>query len=171
MLAELNSLKIDLQRNRAFIPDDVATGFINIAGAIAKCYSTGATLGTAKGAALQAVLKREILLAGRSGIKIGLVARHENSVEAVRHWLNQRSLNQNAEVFSPRSLPENQSFDHLFCVSWPSGDAVKSLASKLAAPRITFVGYPCERLWLRHAETRLRWRASVATVSSGDKAD
>lgn len=166
MLAELNSFQIELQRNSAWMPSEVAAGLKDAAETIAKCYTSGSSLGIAKGAALQ----RGITLAIRSQSKIGVIARHESNVGAVRHWLYQRALAQNAEVFSPRSLPENQYFDHLFCVSWPGGDVVKQLAAKLVAPRITLVGYSCERRWLRQSESRFKWRPSVPNVSAGEKA-
>ena len=166
MLAELKSLRVEQQRNRAWMSSEVTVGLTNVADALARCYTTGSNLGISKGAALQ----KRIALAISSKHKIGLIARHETNVVAVRNWLFQRALAQNTEVFSPRSLPESQHFDHLFCVSWPSGDVFKQLASKLAAPRITLVGYPCERRWLHQSESRFKWRPHVPNVSTCERA-
>lgn len=165
-IAELDSFGTDIQRARAWISPETVHMLQNVADAIAECYKPGSRLGVSKGAVLYQTLAQSL----QAGNKVALLARNENKVGELRQWLYQHSLSTEPQVYSPRTLPNDEAFDHVICVSWPGGDAMKQVVSKLAAPRITVIGYPCERHWLRQCQPRFQQRPQAPSLTGKEKA-
>jgi hypothetical protein len=68
-------------------------------------------------------------------------------------------------------LKADAAFDRIICLSWPGGAAMEALASSLAAPQITLVGYAFERRWLGQCAQRLQRSSRTERISDRDKAE
>ena len=164
-LADVDAFRLDIQNNRTWIAPDSVLSLNKIADALADCYGQNPTLGAAKGAALLRAIRQE----SQEHNKVAILVRSEARVGELRRWLSRQNLVNNTEVLSPRTLPINEAFDRVICVTWFSGDTMKQVVSKLAAPRVTVIGYPCERLWLRQFQPRIKQHLRISTLTSDEK--
>jgi hypothetical protein len=166
MLTEIEAFRLDIQRYGAWMKSEMSAGLTTLAHSLTAAYSADRPVGLAKGAVLKGVISEAL----RKGEKIALLAKNENNVAEIRQWIYERAFPANLGVFSARTLPDNEAFDRLLCTSWPSGDMMMQITSRLAAPRITVVGYPCECRWLKQSRSRIAWRPSIGGLSGEDKA-
>jgi hypothetical protein len=166
VLVEIEVFRRDIKSYGVWFKPDVAAGLEALADALAAAYDGSLPVGPAKGAVLKAV----VIDALKGGQKIALLAKTENQVTEIRKWTYERAFPADLGVYSLRTLPDDQVYDRLICISWPGGDSMRQIAARLAAPRITIVGYPCERRWLKQSRHRLNPRPSVGGFSDEDKA-
>ena len=166
-LAGVDSFRQRIQGCRAWISPEVALALAGVADALCDCYGEESKLGINKGAALYRTLSQTLL----STKKIALLARRENCVPELQRWVNQRYELRAVKVFSQRTLPDDGSVEHVICASWPGGDMMRQIVSKLAAPRITLVGYPFERRWLKQCQSRLKRHSQVPSLTGKENAE
>lgn len=134
-----------------------------IASGIESCLFAGGNLGLSKGSALYKVVRES----QTARLKCALLARNENQIAELKLWLRQRSIS--LETYSPRTLPDDGSFDRLICVSWPGWYSLKQVADTLISPRITVLSYPFEGRWLNQCKRRLQQRPDAPTVTASEK--
>jgi hypothetical protein len=165
-LAELDRFRTEIRGNAAWLAPESTQILIDIADLLTRCHGPDSKLGRSKGAAIYHALK----VGNENGDRIALIARNENKVTELRSWLYRRGLQKSVEVFSIRTLPDDQQFSRLLVVSWPGGDTLKEAVAKLSAPHVTLVGYPCERRWLRQCRPRFHRRSQVTALNPKEKA-
>ena len=159
---QVGSLRAEL-KNNAWLKPEGAKALNDIASAIEASLLADGKLGLSKGAALYRVVRES----QTAGLKCALLARNENHIEELKLWMRQRSIS--LETYSPRTLPEDSSFDRLICVSWPGWYSLKQIADILVAPRITVLAYPFEGRWLSQCKRRLRLCPDVPKVTAAEK--
>lgn len=161
--AQIGDLRTSIKGN-FWLTRESASVLTEVADKIETCFSAESKLGINKGSALYRVVRE----AQVAKLKCALLARNENSVAALKLWSYQRNLP--IEVFSPRTLPAEGSFDHLICVSWPGWQVLKEVADLLTTPRIIVLAYPFEGRWLNQSQRRFRARPNVPTLAPNEKA-
>ena len=166
ILTEIEAFRSDIKCFGAWMKPEISAGLTALAHSLTAAYSADLAVGTAKGAILKDIISEAL----RKGEKIALLAKNENNVAEIRQWTYERAFPTSLGVFSVRTLPDNEAFDRLLCTSWPSGDTMMQLIGRLAAPRVTVVGYPCECRWLRQSRSKIVWRPSIGGLSGEDKA-
>lgn len=161
--ARIAHLQAETKNNVWLKPESIDI-LSEIADGMKSCVSAGGNLGLSKGAALYKVVTES----RAAGLKCALLARNESQSSELKLWLRQRSIS--LETYSPRTLPNDGSFDRLICVSWPGWYCLKQVADTLVSPRITVLSYPFEGRWLNQCRRRLQHRPDVPAVTAIDKA-
>lgn len=159
---QVGSLRAEL-KNNVWLKPESAKALNDIASAIEASLLADGKPGLSKGAALYRVVRES----QTARLKCALLARNENQIDELKFWMRQRSIF--LEAYSPRTLPEDSSFDRLICVSWPGWYSLKQVADMLVAPRITVLAYPFEGRWLSQCKRRLRLRPEAPTVTASEK--
>lgn len=163
-LSEIEALRQEIRQNQAWISSEDAQAISRLVGDFDNCYASGSMLGVVKGEALARVVERAVI----AKRKVAVLVRNEAKIPELRQFLASRNLLADAEVFSPRTYPGDGNFDLTIFVSWLWGDAMAQVVSKLAAPRVAVIAYPCERLWLRRLQSQLKRKLRAPTLS-GDE--
>jgi hypothetical protein len=165
-LVEIEVFRRDIKSYAAWMKPEIAKTLGELANALAAAHDGDLPVGSAKGAALKTVVATAL----QAGEKIALVAKNENQIAAVRKWVYERAFPADLGVYSVRTLPDDQGYDRLICISWPGGDAMRQIVGRLAAPQVTVVAYPCERRWLGQSRPKLSLRPTAGGFSPDEKA-
>jgi hypothetical protein len=96
--------------------------------------------------------------------------KNEKRINDLRQWLSQKGLPETLEVYSFGTLPEEECFDRLVCISWPSADTMTKVTSKFMTVHVTIICYPFERSWADQFRTRINTRPDISFVSGKEKA-
>jgi hypothetical protein len=160
--SQINRLRTETKGNVWLKPDCVTT-LNDIASGIESCLLADEALGLSKGAALYKVVRES----QTDQLKCALLARNENQIAQLKSWLRQHSIS--LETYSPRTLPDDSSFDRLIFVSWPGWYSLRLVTNTLVSPRITVLTYPFEGRWLNQCKRRLQQRPNAPTVTAAEK--
>lgn len=160
--SQINHLRAETKSN-AWLKPECVNVLNDIASGIESCLVADGNLGISKGSALYKVVRES----QTARLKCALLARNENQIAELKLWLRQRSIS--LETYSPRTLPDDSSFDRLICVSWPGWYSLKQVTDTLISPRITVLSYPFESRWLNQCKRRLQQRPDAPTVTAAEK--
>lgn len=163
-IRNIDEITTDLLRNSAWFPPDILNDLKEAAEILRECYSSGTDLGISKGAALKRVVEE----AQDKRLRVAWLVRNENRVNVLREWFESAGYI-TEQLFSPRTLPDDDFFDKVIFLSWPTGDTMQKVASKLVAPKITLIGYQCERHWLKQCRNRLCRHPHTASLTRAEK--
>ncbi len=165
VLGAIDAFRQEVGQHRAWLAPESIQLLTEIAESLAGCYMADSTLGCTKGATLISAVRH----ATQENCRLAILVRNEAKVGELRRWLSGQKVATQAEVFSPTTLPSSEPFDRVVCVSWPGGEIMKQVVSKLAAPRVTVIGYRCERHWLRQCQPRFKKNISVQMLTGDEK--
>lgn len=161
----IETFKQDVRHHRTWITPENLQMMTEIADNLASCYAPGSGLGATKRMALLNVVWQSI----REGNKLAILVRGEVTVGECHRWLAGQNLAPPVMVFSPRTLPSGDTFDRVICVSWFGREVMKQVIAKLTAPRVTVIGYPCERHWLQQCQPRFKYRIPASVLTRDEK--
>jgi hypothetical protein len=165
MVGRIRSIKEEALRQRMWMSPEACSDVLRFSEAAARCYGNPPALGGGKGATLQ----RIVMEFQRAGVRFGLIARNEKKAADLRAWLQRQQFDAAPPVYSSTSIPPDSEFDHLLCTAWFGGDGMRTLVSRLAAPRITVLAYPWENRWLNQSKPRLLAKPDVPLIQSPQK--
>lgn len=166
IMKNLQSFQAELRGNKAWLTPHALQNLEAFIFSIMECYSSDREFAKNKGEELQRVLRQSL----QNSKRIGLLIRNENRINGLRLWLGQNDLPGNLEIFSFRTLPVEEFFDHLICVSWPNADTMTKVAAKFMTARLTIICYPFESAWANQFRSRINARPNVAFISGKEKA-
>lgn len=161
--AQIGLLRAELKYN-VWLKPECTNILHDIANGIEASLLADRKLGLSKGAALY----RAVRESQTARLKCALLARNVNQISELKLWLHQHNIS--LDTFSPRTLPDDCSFDRLICVSWPGWYSLKQIAGMLVTPRITILAYPFEGRWVNQCKRRLQLRPNAPTVTAAEKA-
>src|SRR5207244_546344 len=142
---QIASFRLEVHRFAAWVSPEQSQILFRFADTIESAFAPDARLGSQKGAVLYQLVNQSL----DSGKRCALVARNEAQVNELRSWLKQKGFWTKPEVYSSRTLPEDELLDRLICTSWLGGESMKQIASSFIAPKISVVAYPFENRWLK----------------------
>jgi len=164
---EIDRFRLDAAQSQMWISSESVRTMNEIADDLTTCYGPDSTLGTSKGTALLNAIQDASL-----GSKtLAVLVRNEAKVSELCRWLLEHDQLKFVRVFSPVTLPSNDAFDRVLCVSWLGGETMRQIAAKLVAPCIAVTGYRCERQWLRQCEWRFRTNIPTPTFTTNEKSE
>lgn len=165
VLGAIDAFRQEVGQHRAWLAPESVRLLTEIAESLAGCYTPDSALGSTKRATLLGAVRQ----ATQENCRLAILVRNEAKVGELRRWLSGHNLATHAEAFSPTTLPSSEPFDRVICVSWPGGEPMKQVVSKLAAPRVTVIGYRCERHWLRQCQPRFKKNIPAQMLTGDEK--
>jgi HPt (histidine-containing phosphotransfer) domain-containing protein len=165
IIEDIGHLRTQLDGQGAWLSPEEMAAMRTFTDHMELCYGPSSSLGAPKGAALRESLD-QALAENASAV---LLARRETQVADLRLWLDNQELAARVPVYSPRTLPRDEAYERLIINSWLGADMMKQMASRLAAPRLTLVGYPWEIAWLNQCRPRFGPKPVAHALSGGEK--
>lgn len=147
----LSEVKTSISKRKMYISDAVEAHVSDFCMTLSRLISSntpGLRVGEKKGEVLLELLQKD------NGYQKSLiVTRYSENVAPVQNWLQQQGVD--APVMWHRSSPEDETFDQIILTSWLNSERFGKLVKKYTSPRVSLLGYPFEKTWLRYYKARL----------------
>ena len=164
-LSQLQEFHRDLRANSAWVAPEAERALAEAASVMESLLSGTEELGSAKATALERTIAQG-LDAGATSI---VLVRNERQRLDIGEFVRSDIDGERIQVCTPRDLKGDQVYDRMVCLSWPTGETLESVISRLIAPRITLLGYAFERRWLHQFKARRLSRVRRAQITSDQK--
>jgi len=166
VLSELKILQQELRMYASWLTPGAARVLSEAGSRIEVVIMSRMDLGKSKADALDRAVRESI----QARLKCVLLVRSQKQASELENMLRSRGYAGRLSVQPHLTFTGEAGFDRLILVSWLGAAAMTDVVEKLAAPRITLLGYSFERRWLTQWTQRADGYSSSPRMMPAEKA-